>query len=118
MDNVQFVELFNNCVAWLQSSVTVCVPYDGVVHQLMYEIDDVATRGKPLVMIEIEGEDTEDTCKTFNSNLKKNHNFFFPLKKNSKLGTKLITDHVTRGCSKLRPPGASGNKPRPQCWRQ
>ena len=36
--------------------MTIYVPYDGVVKELMYEVDDVATKGKPLMMIEVEGD--------------------------------------------------------------
>ena len=39
-----------------QSAVTIYVPYDGVVKELMYEVDDVATKGKPLMLIEVEGD--------------------------------------------------------------
>ena len=35
------------------------IPHDGVVKELMYEVDDTATRGKPLLMIELEGEEEE-----------------------------------------------------------
>ena len=31
-------------------------PYDGVVRELMYEVGDIATKGKPVVMIEVEEE--------------------------------------------------------------
>ena len=40
----------------LQSAVTIYVPYDGVVKELMYKVDDVATKGKPLMLIEVEGD--------------------------------------------------------------
>ena len=47
----------------LQSAVTIYVPYDGVVKELMYEVDDIATKGKPLMMIEVEGDvEAEGTC--------------------------------------------------------
>ena len=36
--------------------MTIYVPYDGVVKELMYEVDDVATKGKPLMLIEVEGD--------------------------------------------------------------
>ena len=36
--------------------MTIYVPYDGVVKELMYEVDDIATKGKPLMMVEVEGE--------------------------------------------------------------
>ena len=36
--------------------MTIYVPYDGVVKELMYEVDDVTTKGKPLMMVEVEGE--------------------------------------------------------------
>jgi pyruvate/2-oxoglutarate dehydrogenase complex dihydrolipoamide acyltransferase (E2) component len=36
--------------------VTIYVPYDGVVKELMYEVDDVATKGEPLMTIEVEGD--------------------------------------------------------------
>ena len=39
-----------------QSAVTIYVPYDGVVKELMYEVDDIATKGKPLMMVEVEGD--------------------------------------------------------------
>ena len=43
--------------------MTIYVPYDGVVKELMYEVDDVATKGKPLMMIEVEGDvGAEGTC--------------------------------------------------------
>lgn len=40
----------------MQSAVTIYVPYDGVVKKLMYEVGDVATKGKPLLMVEVDGE--------------------------------------------------------------
>ena len=43
-------------VDFLQSAVTIYVPYDGVVKELMYKVDDVATKGKPLMLIEVEGD--------------------------------------------------------------
>ena len=36
--------------------MTIYVPYDGVVKELMYEVDDVATKGKPLMMVEVDGD--------------------------------------------------------------
>ena len=43
--------------------MTIYVPYDGVVKELMYEVDDIATKGKPLMMIEVEGDvAAEGTC--------------------------------------------------------
>ena len=36
--------------------MTIYVPYDGVVNELMYKVDEVATKGKPLMMIEMEGD--------------------------------------------------------------
>ena len=32
--------------------------YDGVVHKIHYEVDDIAKVGKPLVDIELEGDDS------------------------------------------------------------
>ena len=39
-----------------QSAVTIYIPYDGVVKELMYEVNDIATKGKPLMLIEVEGD--------------------------------------------------------------
>ena len=36
--------------------MTIYVPYDGVVKELMYEVNDIATKGKPLMTIEVEGD--------------------------------------------------------------
>ena len=46
-----------HCISMFQqSAVTIYVPYDGVVKELMYEVDDIATKGKPLMLIEVEGD--------------------------------------------------------------
>lgn len=39
--------------------MTVYIPYDGVIKQLMYEVGAIATKGKPLVMVEVEGGASE-----------------------------------------------------------
>lgn len=39
--------------------MTVYVPYDGVIKQLMYEVGAVATKGEPLLMVEVAGEPNE-----------------------------------------------------------
>ena len=41
----------------LQSAVTVYSPFDGVVKELLYAVDDLASQGKPLVMIEVKGSE-------------------------------------------------------------
>ena len=47
-----------------QSAVTIFVPFDGVVKELMHEVDEVATKGEPLLMVEIDGAG-EDGMTTF-----------------------------------------------------
>ena len=44
--------------------MTIYVPYDGNVKELMYEVDDVATAGQPLLTIELaeEEEDAGEWC--------------------------------------------------------
>lgn len=39
--------------------MTVYVPYDGIIRKLMYEVGAVATKGEPLVMVEVDGESAE-----------------------------------------------------------
>lgn len=38
----------------LQATDTIYVPFDGIVRELMYEVDDTAIRDKPLIMVEVE----------------------------------------------------------------
>ncbi|XP_064385714.1 lipoamide acyltransferase component of branched-chain alpha-keto acid dehydrogenase complex, mitochondrial-like isoform X2 [Halichondria panicea] len=40
-----------------KSAVTISVPYDGVVSKLMYEVDDTAVKDKPLMIIDVDGEE-------------------------------------------------------------
>ncbi len=40
--------------------MTISVPYDGVVSKLMYEVDDTAIKDKPLMIIDVDGEDGEE----------------------------------------------------------
>jgi len=42
-----------------QAAVTIYVPYDGVVKELMYEVNDTATKGKPLLTVEVEEDESE-----------------------------------------------------------
>lgn len=42
----------------VQSAATIYCPYDGVVQELMYEVDDIAKKDEPLLTVEIEDEDT------------------------------------------------------------
>ena len=42
-----------------QSTATIYCPYDGVVKELMYEVDDIAKKDEPLVTIEVSGEGEE-----------------------------------------------------------
>ena len=39
-----------------QSAATIHCPYEGVVKELMYEVEDVATKDHPFLMIEVEDE--------------------------------------------------------------
>ncbi len=39
--------------------MTISVPYDGVVSKLMYEVDDTAVKDKPLMIIDVDGEEGE-----------------------------------------------------------
>ena len=39
-----------------QSSATIYCPFDGVVTELMYQVDDIAKKDEPLIMIEVEDE--------------------------------------------------------------
>lgn len=45
------------------------MPYDGVVKELMYEVDDVATKGKPLMMIAVEEGGESHGTKTVSQSL-------------------------------------------------
>lgn len=47
-------------VLFSQAAVTIYVAYDGIVKELMYEVDDVATAGQPLLTIELAEEQDED----------------------------------------------------------
>jgi len=42
-----------------QAAVTIYVPYDGVVKELMYKVNDTATKGKPLLTVEVEEDESE-----------------------------------------------------------
>ena len=58
-----FVCLFVCLFLLFQAAVTIYVPYDGIVKELMYEVDDVATAGQPLLTIELaEEEDEGEWC--------------------------------------------------------
>ena len=39
-----------------QSAATIYIPYSGIIQELMYEVDDVATKGEPLLTIETDDE--------------------------------------------------------------
>ena len=41
--------------------MTVYVPFDGIITKLMYEEGAVATKGEPLLMVEVEGQASEGT---------------------------------------------------------
>lgn len=43
----------------LQATDTIYVPFDGIVRELMYEVDETAIRDKPLIMVEVEEESEE-----------------------------------------------------------
>jgi len=43
-----------------KASVEITSPFDGVIKKLYYEPDDMAVTGKPLVDIDMDGEDVED----------------------------------------------------------
>ena len=55
------IRLFVCCllVLFTQAAVTIYVAYDGIVKELMYEVDDVATAGQPLLTIELAEEQDE-----------------------------------------------------------
>lgn len=36
--------------------MTISVPYDGIVKKLMYDVDQTATKDKPLMIIDVDGE--------------------------------------------------------------
>ena len=52
--------------------MTVYVPFDGVIKQLMYEEGAIATKGMPLLMVEVEGE-AEGWPKNFFSDITQNN---------------------------------------------
>ena len=39
-----------------QSAATIYIPYSGVIQELMYEVDDIATKDEPLLTIDTEDE--------------------------------------------------------------
>ena len=45
-----------------QATATLYVPFNGVVRELMYEVDETATKDQPLIMVEVEGEEEEGGC--------------------------------------------------------
>ena len=45
-----------------QATATLYVPFNGIVRELMYEVDDTATKDQPLIMVEVEGEEEEGGC--------------------------------------------------------
>lgn len=45
-----------------KASVEITSPFDGVIKKLYYEPDDMAVTGKPLVDIDMEGEDAEEAA--------------------------------------------------------
>ncbi|RZC39931.1 lipoamide acyltransferase component of branched-chain alpha-keto acid dehydrogenase complex, mitochondrial [Asbolus verrucosus] len=47
-----------------KASVTITSRYDGIIKKLHYEIDQIAPVGKPLVDIEVEGDETEEPAPT------------------------------------------------------
>ena len=42
-----------------QATATLYVPFNGIVRELMYEVDETATKDQPLIMVEVEGEGEE-----------------------------------------------------------
>ena len=44
----------------MQSSVTLYIPFDGIIKQLMHEEGAVAAKGEPLVMIEVDSTTEEE----------------------------------------------------------
>ncbi|XP_011404664.1 PREDICTED: lipoamide acyltransferase component of branched-chain alpha-keto acid dehydrogenase complex, mitochondrial-like [Amphimedon queenslandica] len=44
-----------------KSAATIYCPHDGVIKELMYEVDDIAKKDEPLVTIEISGEEEEQS---------------------------------------------------------
>ena len=44
-----------------QSSVDICSPYEGTVRELMYKVDDEATKDKPFMMVELEEEEEDSS---------------------------------------------------------
>ena len=45
-----------------QATATLYVPFNGIVRELMYEVDETATKDQPLIMVEVEGEEEEGGC--------------------------------------------------------
>ena len=59
-DKVRYMSILHVYGYWsiVQSAATIYCPYDGVVQELMYEVDDIAKKDEPLLTVEIEDEDT------------------------------------------------------------
>lgn len=47
-----------------KASVTITSRYDGVIHKIYYNVDDIAKVGQPLVDIEVEGDDSTGILST------------------------------------------------------